>query len=897
MSSQKRNIQARRRGARSTRDHTPTKNALLTAGASAALLPSAVAKTPPASHEVTTTWNSVIPDAPAEPVSPPEPHAPPERHAPNLETPTLTELRAALIARARVLAEDTRAWLAARTFEQWLWFAVIALATILRFWQLGAKPLHHDESMHAYFSLAFAQDPSSYSYDPLLHGPFQFHAEGTMFALLIGLQHIFAAGAVGNPWINDTSARFVPALFGIGIVALPYGLRRELGRAGALIAAFLLAVSPTFVYFSRFLREDVYFNFFMFAMVVAAIRFAHERTIKRFVYLTAAAVLAYATFEGFFLTIAIFVGFLAILVAWEFSGGLAKSLPAVLTPRERLFFSRALVFAALGGLAAACGVFALHQLTALSAYINNNPTSSATQVENLENNTVAIMLYASMLIALLVIGALLWQMYQDDARTVAARQADEYAWLDDEDEDNGRDGDQRPISAFAQTLAVPGRKIRALRARIDPERQPLLALLLNISWVHWFIAFVAAWVIFAALYYIVPGGSGATCTSIGQCFQKGIGKGVWQGLYYWIEQQKVARGGQPFYYYLLLMPLYEQLAIVFGVAGIVYSFARPNRFRLFLVFWFVGSLGLYSWAGEKMPWLSMHILLPLMLLAAVSLNWVAQHCYALALRLRDARRSARLEQSETEPDEVIPTGMVPTWVREATNGWRPRVALLSAVGAILLLIPMIHSMLTLAYVDPANGPREMLVYVQTTNDVDTVMAKIKTADEKLYGGKHLLRIGVGAGEEWPFYWYLRDYTNSIFGYGANDQRPVDVAIMLPAYDSNHNDAQTFMSTPAHKAAFTMKQYKLRSWWDESYKPEPCIATKTHACPASANWGSGVGLGAYLSYGSFPPPHAQFDLGRATSRLWNWLWFRQPMGDTGGSYDFTFIVHNGLPIQP
>jgi hypothetical protein len=177
------------------------------------------------------------------------------------------------------------------------------------------------------------------------------------------------------------------------------------------------------------------------------------------------------------------------------------------------------------------------------------------------------------------------------------------------------------------------------------------------------------------------------------------------------------------------------------------------------------------------------------------------------------------------------------------------------------------------------------------------MAKIKTADERLYGGKHLLRIGVGAGEEWPFYWYLRDYTNTMFGYTSNDQRPVDVAIMLPAYDSNHNDAQTFMSIPAHKAAFTAKQYKLRSWWDESYKPEPCIATKTHTCPNSANWGSGVGLGAYLSYGSFPPPHAQFDLGRATSRLWNWLWFRQPMGDTGGSYDFTFIVHNGLPIQP
>src|SRR5579885_3312905 len=36
----------------------------------------------------------------------------------------------------------------------WLPFwAVILLGTLLRFWDLGAKPLHHDESLHAYFAL------------------------------------------------------------------------------------------------------------------------------------------------------------------------------------------------------------------------------------------------------------------------------------------------------------------------------------------------------------------------------------------------------------------------------------------------------------------------------------------------------------------------------------------------------------------------------------------------------------------------------------------------------------------------------------------------------------------------------------------------------------------------
>jgi hypothetical protein len=34
-----------------------------------------------------------------------------------------------------------------------------------------------------------------------------------------------------------------------------------------------------------------------------------------------------------------------------------------------------------------------------------------------------------------------------------------------------------------------------------------------------------------------------------------------------------------------------------------------------------------------------------------------------------------------------------------------------------------------------------------------------------------------------------------------------------------------------------------------------------------------------------------------NRLWSWLWYRQPLGDVNGSYDFTLVVRDGLPIQP
>jgi uncharacterized protein (TIGR03663 family) len=456
-------------------------------------------------------------------------------------------------------------------------------------------------------------------------------------------------------------------------------------------------------------------------------------------------------------------------------------------------------------------------------------------------------------------------------------------------------------------------------------------MLLGIGWVPWFIAFVVSWVLFAGLYWILPGASRPGMT-FGQGFTQGVGTGLWQGLYYWLTQQQVARGGQPWYYYLLLLPLYEQLAIVFGLAGIVYVVRRPTRFRLFLVWWFVASLGLYSWAGEKMPWLTIHMLLPLFLLAALTLNWCLRQVVAFAPRLLPGRQAETVgeigEEGETDAVALAPAGAgraaaivsrlragvfqpagasspqgVPYATVSARAARRRGIVGLIGIGtAVLLLIPMLHSMLVLTHQDAAKGPLEMMVYVQTTDDVDTVMQKIATADQQVYGGQHELRIGVGTGEEWPMYWYLRDYyltphptsTSQTYVTWAYDpsksyEPNEDVLILLPT------DAQVFMAQ--HPTGYHMKQYKLRSWFDEAYKPLPCVPSKGHACPASANWGSGVGVANFLSYGDNPPPNAKLDVGRAAGRLWSWLWARQPLGDTNGSYDFTFIVRDGLPIQP
>src|SRR5260370_40933861 len=135
---------------------------------------------------------------------------------------------------------------------------------------------------------------------------------------------------------------------------------------------------------------------------------------------------------------------------------------------------------------------------------------------------------------------------------------------------------------------LPPRRRRGLAAYIDPKKQPLLDTSLTMPWTHWFFAVLCAWTIFLVLFTVV-------FTNIGG----GIGDGIWSGIYYWLEQQQVARGGQPWYYYLMLIPLYEQIGVVFRLVGLVRCLVRATRFRLFTAYWFVGHVAIYSCAAQK----------------------------------------------------------------------------------------------------------------------------------------------------------------------------------------------------------------------------------------------------------------------------------------------------------
>ncbi|HEY3992751.1 MAG TPA: flippase activity-associated protein Agl23, partial [Ktedonobacteraceae bacterium] len=387
----------------------------------------------------------------------------------------------------------------------WAPFGVVfLLGAILRFWDLGAKPLHHDESLHAYYSLQLLHNlqhwgwcvglnnpPAGYQcyqYDPLLHGPFQFHAIALVYQISQWL------GAPDNG-VNTTTVRIMAALLGSVLVALPYFLRDYLGKFTAWLSCFLLAVSPSMVYFSRFAREDIYMACFTLLMVVSVARYVRERKIGWLVLTAAGFALSYATSEATFLTIAIFGSFLGALIVWEI--GTKLPLRSLLgDPEAGRYLPRTfsgvfvLVYFLILGIIAK--VF-FGVLDGLSTYINNNQAVSENDLLSLESITVKVLPWLGIILGLVVFSILALEVYG---------------------------------------MIQPGR--RGLARFVDRRRQPVLDTILTMPWTHWFFALIVGIAIFLLLFTVV-------FTNI----YKGIGDGIWRGLYYWLEQQKVARGGQP----------------------------------------------------------------------------------------------------------------------------------------------------------------------------------------------------------------------------------------------------------------------------------------------------------------------------------------------------------------
>ena len=136
--------------------------------------------------------------------------------------------------------------------------------------------------------------------------------QGEMVGAMTSSPAYFAPASILFQLFGDSEAalRLVPALFGVGLVLLPWLLRRQIGVAGALVASLLLAISPTVSNLARTVGGDSPAIFAFLLVGVAGIRYLDKGSSR---WLT---ILAVGLGFGFTSSPIFYTGLSAIGVGW-----------------------------------------------------------------------------------------------------------------------------------------------------------------------------------------------------------------------------------------------------------------------------------------------------------------------------------------------------------------------------------------------------------------------------------------------------------------------------------------------------------------------------------------------------------------------------------------------------
>jgi len=181
--------------------------------------------------------------------------------------------------------------------------ALIAIAFVMRIWDLDSRAMHHDESLHAYYAWGLSVG-NGYTHDPMMHGPFQIEATAGIFRLF------------GD---SDFTSRLLYVVAGTVLVGLPGLLRDRLGRLGALLVSVMLAFSPAMLYYSRFARNDIIMGTWTLGLVICMWKYLDGGK-HRYLYIGAALLaLMFATKENAYLvtaTLGLFLTLVSVTEVW-----------------------------------------------------------------------------------------------------------------------------------------------------------------------------------------------------------------------------------------------------------------------------------------------------------------------------------------------------------------------------------------------------------------------------------------------------------------------------------------------------------------------------------------------------------------------------------------------------
>ena len=254
----------------------------------------------------------------------------------------------------------------------------------------------------------------------------------------------------------------------------------------------------------------------------------------------------------------------------------------------------------------------------------------------------------------------------------------------------------------------------------------------------------------------------------------------------------------------------------------------------------VTSLLAYTIAGEKMPWLTYHITLPMILVTGwmlgrtvEGLDWQAFHArrgwVAVALLLVFVPSAVAAAGSLLGPNPPFQgqelaqlratSNFVIALLSAVASGWglyavlKPwpaaqigRLATLVVFGLLALLTT--RTAITANYIN-YNNATEYLVYAHSAGPVKEVMAQVEEISRRTTGGLGLV-VAYDDDVSWPFTWYLRNYENQRY-YAANPTRDLREAPVIIVGDNNFGKIEPIVGQAYYRFDY------IRMWWpDQDY---------------------------------------------------------------------------------
>lgn len=727
--------------------------------------------------------------------------------------------------------------------------AILLVAIVTRFHDLGSAAWSHDEAIHTSWSNDLYAG-KGYIHNPIYHGPLLYHMTALAFFVL------------GD---NDFSARAMPVLFGLVLIAAPFLFRQWLGKRGWVLTSLMFLISPVIAAYSRVDRHDIYVEVCVVLIALAIMKYLTTRSANWLYFGVAILALSFTAMETTFIFMALFGYFLASSFTFDFFN---KRSP-------RAFWTNVLIAAVLG----------------------------------LPFAVAAVVLY--------FVGRFSNRGLDDEERTKTPNQFDAPAF------------DLLLVfGTFIVPLGATPLFIKYMLQRDPTDYASVLSISTSLGALVLFLVLASAvgllwnwrkWAICAALFYPIMLVFFTTVFTN----PAGIGSGFIGSLGYWISQQAVQRGSQPQYYYLLVtMPLYEYLPYLFGLIGIFYILARRSwqraavfagamivlftiefyiwftpgvldgliqnvflfrgkdnlqaanytvlllgvliplffalsydpddvstRFPTLIGVWALGVMVLFSWAGEKMPWLNMHLSIPLAFVAGFFMNDVLNVDWR-NLAKRDALlmslmivlgllvlafqfffgpaplSGTPLDEQARQASVIISVVIVGACAGVAVYfglalGLKDSMRVLAATLFAILALFTIRTMASAAYYNK-DMATETLVYAQGTPDVPNAMREIEELSRRLCAQTNTdqkvklncdngtIKVAYDDDSSWPFVWYLRDYRNAQF-YGKSPNGPFDAEVVIVG-DANENAVKPFLGN-----RYIKREMRLVWWPDESYK--------------------------------------------------------------------------------